>query len=126
MWVDWEEGMRTKPTNLDTVDLAETLDEIGELLARTRIHFCGFAPLVAFSPGTPRLRAGGDLQEGKGRNEASSETSSPPLGSAIEPIRSAGGGAGRSWYGAGGSEGCRLTGRQDQGGTDLRHCWQIA
>jgi len=79
-WVDWEEGRRTEPTNLDAVGLAETLDELhGQPLARLRHRPCSSAPLVAYSPEPPRLRAGGDLREGKGGNEASGETPSPPL-----------------------------------------------
>jgi hypothetical protein len=79
-WLDWEEGRRTEPTNLDAVGLAETLDELhGQPLARLRHHSCSSAPLVAYFPEAPRLRAGGDLREGKGGNEASGDTPSPPL-----------------------------------------------
>lgn len=83
-WMDWEEGRRTEPTHLDAVGLAETLDELhGQPLARLRHRFRlsrRVSPEEAkTTTRTPRLRAGGDLREGKGGNEASGETPSPPL-----------------------------------------------
>jgi hypothetical protein len=88
--VDWEEGRKTEPTNLDAVGLAETLDEFhGQPLARLRHRFRLSRRVSPDPHAEPRMRAGGDFAGGgrRKRSERRDAVSSAPTGSRRNQIR---------------------------------------